>query len=155
MKQEKVKITQKEKKRLEKRLNDLKKKEARYMKSYIAAVKEGDERECDAFYLAKDLLEDASEQIIEIKALLKNSETVKNSELSGQKVGIGACVVLKIGDSKESEYTIVHPVEANPLENKISSESPIGKAIIGKAPGDSIEASVNETMLTLKIIAIR
>lgn len=135
MEQEAVSITKTEKKRLRKRLEELEKKEAKYMKSYIAAVKEGDERECDAFYLAKDLLEDASQQIIELKSLLKRSKVVNNTTKpkdSSSVIQIGSEIVLAIDDNPPEKYTLVHSIEANPLENKISISCSLGKSIIGK-----------------------
>ena len=66
------------------------------------------------------------------------------------KVDLGACVVLNMG-GKKVEYTVVGPTEANPLEGKISNESPIGKALLGHKAGESFEFNDKK----IKIIEIK
>ena len=73
-------------------------------------------------------------RIAEIEEILKNAKIIRNAEHS--KVGVGAKVTVEVG-GKEYTYSIVGPVEANPLEGKISNESPIGKAMFGKKAGET------------------
>lgn len=73
-------------------------------------------------------------RIAEIEEILKNAKLIKNTK--HEKVGMGAKVTVEVG-GKEYTYFIVGPVEANPLEGKISDESPIGKAMFGKKAGES------------------
>lgn len=75
-------------------------------------------------------------RILEIQATLKNAVLIKASKSS--KVGIGSVVEIDMANKKFT-YTIVGPVEANPLEGKISHESPIGKELLGRKAGDTFE----------------
>jgi transcription elongation factor GreA len=75
-------------------------------------------------------------RIAEIEEILQNANIIKN-KISSQKVELGSKVELKTV-SKQVTYTIVGPVEANPLEGKVSDKSPIGIALFGKKIGDEI-----------------
>ena len=81
-------------------------------------------------------------RIKEIEAILGNYELIKE-KVSTKTVQVGACVVLKMIDFDEEEkYEIVGVIEANPLENKISSEAPLAKAVLGHKIGDVVEVDV-------------
>jgi transcription elongation factor GreA len=71
-------------------------------------------------------------------------------------VSVGAKVRLRDVDAKETvEYTIVGSAEANPSEQKLSNESPVGKAIIGKKKGETVEVSAPRGSLKYKILDIK
>lgn len=74
-------------------------------------------------------------RIAEIEDILMNAEAIKSPR--GGEIRLGSKVTLKNG-AKEVVYTVVGPVEANPLEGKISNESPIGEALMGKKVGDEV-----------------
>ena len=74
-------------------------------------------------------------RIAEIEDILQNAEIIKASRKST--IGLGSKVELKNG-SKVINYHVVGPVEANPLEGKISNESPIGVALMGKKEGEKV-----------------
>lgn len=74
-------------------------------------------------------------RIAEIEDILMNAEAIKSPR--GGAIRLGSKVTLKNG-AKEVVYTVVGPVEANPLEGKISNESPIGEALMGKKVGDEV-----------------
>ena len=76
-------------------------------------------------------------RIIEIEDILKNAELIKAPKKS-DKVTIGTTVIIDMG-GKEFTYTMVGPVEANPLEGKISHESPIGKELLGRKTGETFD----------------
>lgn len=76
-------------------------------------------------------------RIIEIQEILKNATLIKAPK-QGDKISIGASVVINMG-GKEFTYTLVGPVEANPLEGKISHESPLGKELMGRKAGEDFE----------------
>ena len=61
------------------------------------------------------------------------------AEKSKDVVSVGSTVVIKYDDGEEDEYQIVGSMEADPFENKISNESPIGKAVIGHKKGESVK----------------
>jgi len=75
-------------------------------------------------------------RIKEIENILKNYEIIKEDKTKN--VNIGKTVVIQIDDHEENTLTIVGSLEANPLEGKISNESPIGKGIIGSRKGNVI-----------------
>lgn len=76
-------------------------------------------------------------RIIEIQEILKNAAIIKAPK-KGDSITIGASVIIDMG-SKEFTYTLVGPVEANPLEGKISHESPLGKELMGRKAGEDFD----------------
>jgi transcription elongation factor GreA len=76
-------------------------------------------------------------RITEIEHILQNGEVIKKPR-TDNKVQLGSTVTLKEG-SKTKEFTVVGTVEADPLNGKISDESPIGKALLGKKEGEKVE----------------
>jgi transcription elongation factor GreA len=76
-------------------------------------------------------------RIAEIEHILQNGEVIKKPR-TDNKVQLGSTVTLKEG-SKTKEFTVVGTVEADPLNGKISDESPIGKALLGKKEGEKVE----------------
>jgi transcription elongation factor GreA len=80
---------------------------------------------------------------------------ITKKEISKDVVSIGSRVKLRDVDAKETiEYRIVGSAEANPMENKLSNESPVGKAIIGKKKGETVEVSAPRGTLKFKIMDI-
>ena len=90
-------------------------------------------------------------RIAEIEDILLNADLIKAGSKS--KVSLGSKVELKTG-SKSVTYAIVGPVEADPLEGKISNESPIGIAVFGKKVGDSATITTPKGTVTYKIVTI-
>ena len=90
-------------------------------------------------------------RIAEIEDILMNAELIKGG--SKTKVGLGSTVELKTG-KKTVSYTVVGPVEANPLEGKISNESPIGEALFGKKVGDTATITTPKGDVTYEIVTI-
>lgn len=90
-------------------------------------------------------------RIAEIEDILMNAELIKASKKSA--VGIGSKVELKNG-SKSVTYHVVGPVEANPIEGKISNESPIGLALMGKKVGDKATVSTPKGEIHYELVTI-
>ncbi len=90
-------------------------------------------------------------RIAEIEDILQNAEIIKASRKST--VGIGSKVELKNG-SKAITYHIVGPVEANPIEGKISDESPIGVALVGKKEGDTAVVTTPKGEISYTIVKV-
>ena len=90
-------------------------------------------------------------RIAEIEDILLNAELIKAGKSS--KVILGSKVELKTG-KKTVTYTIVGPVEADPLEGKISNESPIGEALMGKKVGDAITITTPKGEISYEIVTI-
>ena len=97
---------------------------------------QGDLSENADYDAARDEQAQIESRIKEIEGILKDYEIIK--EDYSNKVNIGKTVVIKVGDLPEQEYTIVGSLEADPLNNKISNESPIGKGIIGSKKGKTV-----------------
>ena len=87
-------------------------------------------------------------RIAEIEDILQNAEIIKTSHKTT--VGIGSKVTLK-NDQRTLEYHIVGPVEANPIEGKISNESPIGVALMGKKEGEKATVTTPKGEFTYTI----
>ena len=96
----------------------------------------GDLSENEEYSSARNEQKLAESRILEIQDILKNATIIKTGNKS--KVVLGASVVIKM-NGKEFTYTVVGPTEANPLEGKISNESPIGKALFGRKAGETAE----------------
>ena len=95
-------------------------------------------------------------RIATIEATLKVAVIIDENELGAdQSVHVGSLVkVENISMGRELEYRIIGSNESNPKENKISDESPVGKALLGKKVGDMVEVEVPAGLLTFKILAV-
>ncbi len=109
----------------------------------------GDLSENAEYSEAKDAQALNEGKILELSNLLKNVTVVEAGTTKGQ-IAMGSKVVVSI-DGKEREYTIVSFNEADPLEGKISNESPLGVAFIGKEKGDEVEVSTPKGIKKYKI----
>lgn len=96
----------------------------------------GDLSENQEYTDARAEQKNVENRIIEIEDILKNATLIKASKTNT--VSIGSEVTIDMG-GKEFTYTIVGPVEANPLEGKISHESPIGKELMGRKAGEEFD----------------
>jgi transcription elongation factor GreA len=92
-------------------------------------------------------------RISEIEHILKNVQVIAAPK-SDNKVVLGSTVKLKTEDGKTKEFQVVGTVEADPLNGKISDESPIGKALIGKKVGDEVEIKTPVETAAYKIADI-
>ncbi|MBQ9403018.1 transcription elongation factor GreA [Candidatus Saccharibacteria bacterium] len=96
----------------------------------------GDLSENQEYTDARSEQKTVENRIAEIEEILKNAKVIRNA--SHDKVAMGATVTVTLS-GKKFTYSIVGPVEANPLEGKISDKSPIGQALMGKKVGDTYE----------------
>lgn len=108
----------------------------------------GDLSENQEYTDARGEQKNVENRIIEVQEILKNAKIITAPKSDGQ-VNIGSTVVIDMG-GKEFIYTVVGPVEANPLEGKISHESPLGKQLLGRKAKDSFD--FNGKKVTLKDI---
>ena len=108
----------------------------------------------NAEYAAARQERDRNEQrISEIEYILHNVELIKASRTNG-KVRLGSMVQLKGAQSDIKIFQVVGTVEADPLNGKISDESPIGKALLGKIKGDKVEISTPSDTAKYTIVSI-
>ena len=145
-------ITIEGKKDLEKELEILKDRRGEIADKIAEARDFGDLSENAEYDAAREDQGITETRIAEIEEILKYAKVIKNSGKG--KVQLGSVVELKLG-KKTPTYTVVGPVEANPLESKISNESPIGKALMGKRIGDSVEIETPKGKLVYEIISLK
>ncbi len=93
-------------------------------------------------------------RISEIEHILQNVEIIKSSNGTSKIVQLGARVKLKSADGKHKAFQVVGTVEADPLEGKISDESPIGKSLLGKRVGEQIEIKTPTETAAYEIVEI-
>ena len=94
-------------------------------------------------------------RIAQLEERLRNARVLSKKEISTDVVSIGSRVKLRDMDAKETiEYHIVGSAEANPSENKLSNESPVGKAIMGRKKGEVVEVTAPRGALKFKILEI-
>lgn len=131
-----INITSEGKKELEKELDELIKGRPVIAEKIATARAFGDLSENEEYSAARSEQKMAENRILEIQDILKNAEVIKNGKKD--KVVLGVTVALDM-DGRKVEYTLVGPTEANPLEGKISNESPIGKVLFGRKAGEDFE----------------
>lgn len=91
-------------------------------------------------------------RIAEIEDILQNATIIKAADST--KVGLGSVVDLE-ANGKQVTYTVVGLVEANPLEGKISNESPIGQALMNKSVGDQVIIKTPKGEISYTVIGLR
>ncbi|MBR2855401.1 transcription elongation factor GreA [Candidatus Saccharibacteria bacterium] len=143
-----ISLTPEGKKDLEKELDELIKGRPMIAEKIATARSFGDLSENEEYSSARNEQKVAENRIAEIQEILKNAKVIRGGKKD--KVTLGVTVTLTLG-GKKMEYTLVGPTEANPLEGKISNESPIGKALMGHKIGDDFEFNGKKT----KIIEIK
>ncbi|MBI2643946.1 MAG: transcription elongation factor GreA [Candidatus Wildermuthbacteria bacterium] len=117
------------------------------------AVAHGDLSENFEYAAAREEQEMVELRIRELEEVLLNSTKVSTS-VSGDTVQIGSHILLEV-DSKKVEYIITGPQETDPLNGKISAESPLGRALLGRRKGDtaSLETPGGKTIYKILEIA--
>ena len=115
----------------------------------------GDLSENSEYDAAKDAQAAMEQRISELEEMLKNVQVVDLKEVGTDSVSILSRVKVYDEDMEEEcEYTIVGTTEADPDSNKISDESPIGRALLGKKKGDIVEVQTPGGAFNLKILKI-
>lgn len=115
----------------------------------------GDLSENSEYDEAKNEQGAVEQRIADIEAMLGNVKVINEHEIHTDTVNVGNKVKVYDEEFKEEiEYTIVGSSESNPLENRISEESPIGRALIGAAVGETVKAETPGGEVVLKILDI-
>ena len=143
-------------KKLQDELQDLKVNQRREIAQKIKEAREqGDLSENAEYDAAKDEQRDIEARIEQIEQILKNAEVVDEDEVDLDVVNIGCLVrVLDIEYNEEEDYKLVGSSEASSLQNKISNESPFGKALIGAKVGDVVEVEAPAGVVKYKVLSI-
>ena len=115
----------------------------------------GDLSENAEYDEAKNEQAEVELKIVKLEKMLKNAKVIDDEEISTDVVSMGIKVkVLDIDLEEEDVYYIVGSEEADPMNNKISDESPVGKAIIGKKVGDTVTVEAPNGSFEMKILEI-
>ena len=143
-------------KKLEEELQDLKVNRRKEVAEKIKEAREqGDLSENAEYDAAKDEQRDIEARIEELEAILKNAEVVVEDEADTEKINVGCKVdVLDLEFDEEVTFQIVGSTEANSLQNMISNESPLGKALMGSKVGDLVDVEAPVGMMQYKILKI-
>ena len=143
-------------KKLEEELHDLKVVKRKEVAGKIKEAREqGDLSENAEYDAAKDEQRDIEARIEELEAILKNAEVVVEDEVDLNKINVGCAVkVYDITFDEEMEFKIVGSTEANSLEGKISNESPVGQALMGKQIGDVVTVETQAGVMEYKVLDI-
>ena len=143
-------------KKLEDELENLKVVRRKEVSQKIKEAREqGDLSENAEYDAAKDEQRDIEARIEELEKILKNAEVVVEEEADLDKVSIGCSVkILDCEFDEELEYKIVGSTEANSLKGKISNESPVGKALLGKKVGDTVKVETPAGEFEYKVLSI-
>ena len=144
-------ITNDGKKDLENELEELKSRRGAIADKIAEARDYGDLSENAEYDAAREEQGLVESRIAEIEDVLLNAEIITTSRSS--KVSLGSKVELKTG-KKTVNYHIVGPVEADPLEGKISNESPIGVALMGKKVGDIVTITTPKGEIKYEIVKV-
>ncbi len=113
----------------------------------------GDLRENSAYDAARHDQMMNERRIGDLESLVRNAEIVDDQQLDAGIVGVGTTVVVDF-EGEEERYTLVGAIEAKPAVGRISNESPIGKSLLGKRPGEYAEVGTPGGIRRLKILRI-
>ena len=143
-------------KALETELEDLKVNKRQEVAQKIKEAREqGDLSENAEYDAAKDEQRDIEARIEEIEKILKNAEVVVEEDVNLDQINIGCSIrILDLEFDEELEYKIVGSTEANSLKGKISNESPVGKALMGKKVGDTVVVETQAGEISYKVLEI-
>ena len=143
-------------KKLEEELEVLKTQRRKQVAERIKqAIEFGDISENSEYEDAKTEQAFIEGRIITLEKMLRNAKIIDDNEQRDQVV-LGSTVLLKDTELDENEeYTIVGSAEADPAVNKISNESPVGKAVLGHSKGTVVEVSVPAGVIRYEIVDIR
>ena len=143
-------------KKLEEELEELRTVRRKEISQKIKEAREqGDLSENAEYDAAKDEQRDVEARIEEIEKILKNAEVVDEEEVDTTTINIGCRVVVHdVEFDEDLELAIVGSTEANSLNGKISNESPVGRALIGAAVGETVVVTMPSGEAHYKVLSI-
>jgi transcription elongation factor GreA len=120
------------------------------------AISYGDISENSEYEDAKNEQAFVEGRIMTLEKMLRNARIIHDDDVDTNLVSIGSTVVLKdVELDEEVEYTIVGSAEADPASNKISNESPVGRALLGKSIGSFVDVAVPAGTIRFQILDIK
>ena len=117
------------------------------------AKEQGDLSENFEYSNAKEMQAMNETRIIELEEMIKNVVMIQSSA-GGSTITMGAKFTVKLPTGTEKEFSIVGSTETDPMAGKISNESPLGKAFLGRAVGESVEMDASGSKMVYKILSI-
>lgn len=143
-------------KKLEEELEELKTVKRREVAERIKeAIGHGDLSENSEYDEAKNEQAFIEGRIITLEKMLRNARIISGEDVDTELVNVGSTVKLKdIEMGEVVEYTIVGSAESDPMNNKISNESPVGQALIGKTKGAIVDVNVPAGVIQYEILDI-
>ena len=140
---------------LEKELNYLKTTREREVAAMIAEVRSyGDLSENSEYDAAKNEQAKLYGRIAEIEDVLSHAVIIEDENEASGRVGLGCTVVVEDENGKQTEYRITGSQEANPMEFKLSDDSPFGRAVVGKAAGETFTVNAPAGSFTMKVVSV-
>ena len=116
----------------------------------------GDLSENSEYEAAKDEQAFIEGRISTVETMIRYAEIVDNADIDKNEVALGKSVVFQeVGDDEEEEYEIVGTAEADPFSGKISNESPIAQALIGRKVGDVVKIPLPMGEIEVKIVDVK
>jgi len=147
-------VTKKGLAELEHELDNLQnKKRAEVVERVASARSMGDLSENSEYHAAKEELSLVDGRIEELEEIIKKAQIIKERHKNSKVIEIGSEVTIEVNGKKEM-FSLVGEWEADPHKKKISHESPLGKALIGKKPGDKVEVEAPVGKISYHILKI-
>ncbi|HOR06268.1 MAG TPA: GreA/GreB family elongation factor [Candidatus Dojkabacteria bacterium] len=151
---EKVLLTKEKKEELEKELKHLEEKEkTEVMESLEQARREDVSEDAEGLSLVLQIKAELERKVEDIKELLSNSKIIKKQACDPTKINIGSEIKVDF-KGKKTTMKIVSSVEADPLKNYISNESPLGKALMKAKLGDTVKLKVDGNTIEYKVLEV-
>lgn len=120
------------------------------------AISYGDISENAEYDSAKNEQAELEEKIQRLENMMRMAKIIDDKHVSDDVVNVGLIVEIKEKNKKSQEYSIVGSAEADPFKGKISNESPLGQALLGKKKGDSVDVALpGGTNIVVKVIDIK
>ena len=142
---------------LEKELNYLKTTREREIAAMIAEARSyGDLSENSEYDAARNEQAKLNGDIADLKEIIAHAVIIEDENEATGRVGLGCFVTVEDAQTGEkTTYQITGSQEANPMENKLSDDSPFGRAVVGKAEGDTFTVNAPNGSYTMKVVEVK
>lgn len=156
MSEKKVVLTYEGLKKLEEELEDLKIVKRKEVAEKIKEARgQGDLSENAEYDAAKEEQAEIETRIVTIEKMLRNAEVIDEEEVRSDIIGVGSRIkLLDIEFNEEVIYSIVGSAEADPLQGKISNESPVGQGLLGHGIGETVTIEAPSGAVAFKVLEI-